>query len=110
MPLAYLLICVGIIRSTKDAAAASDSDPASASEMMPDEAAAPVSSKRKPGTSGKKQAPAAKEFDPFEEDADDVEGDTNTTTKRRRHGASVFYPLLPPTDMNPLRRNLCELN
>jgi len=68
---------------------------------MPDEATASVSSKRKPGTSGKKQAAAQKEFDPFEEDADDGEGDTTAISKRRRHGAS-----LPLTDIYPVRGRL----
>ena len=55
--------------------------------MMLDEPTAPVVSKRKSGTAGKKQpAPAPKDFDLFEDDADDDGGDVATTSKRRRHG------------------------
>jgi len=52
----------------------------SPSEMPPDEPA--VMSKRKSGTTGKKQA-SAKEFDPFEDDMEDAAADA---AKRRRHG------------------------
>ena len=61
--------------------------------MIADEPTAPVSSKRKPGAGGKKQPPAMKEFDPFEEDMDEGAGDMTTANKRRRHGISLVASL-----------------
>ena len=74
-------------RSTKEAGPPSDTEPTSPSGMILDEPTAPVVSKRKSGTAGKKQPPATKDFvDLFEDDMDDGGGDMAATSKRRRHG------------------------
>ena len=57
---------------------------------MADEPTAPVTSKRKSGTAGKKQAQLPKDFEMFEEDMDDGGGDMAATAKRRRHGVSLL--------------------
>jgi len=69
---------------------ASDEEPPSPAELPPDETA--ITSKRKSGAAGKKQASAPKEFDPFEEDMDDGTGDaTASANKRRRHGTGFTH-------------------
>ena len=85
-----------ICRSTKDTGPPSDSDPASPLELLPDEPTGSAMSKRKTGTTGRKQPPAPKDFDPFEEDMDDGGGDTVAATKRHRHGlcSNRYYWLL----------------
>jgi len=55
-------------------------------ELIADEPAGPLAGKRKSATAGKKQPAATKEFDLFEEDADDVGMDAAAAAKRRRHG------------------------
>ena len=89
LPVAWHSRC----RSAKEAAPPSDSDPEILSEMMADEPTAPAASKRESGTAGKKQQPAQKEFELFDEDMDDGGADVAATSKRRRHGQCSCYLL-----------------